>query len=83
MYRWVFDPPGYESVLDDLSGDARDALFAVLDALMFDPVDYMRTPREPAGKALRTIWFGNGRGMLTFVVNEEERLVLVVQVAWF
>lgn len=83
MYRWVFDPPGYESVLDDLGAEARDALYAVLDALVFDPGNYMRTPREPFGKALRTILFGGGRGVLTFVVNEEERLVLIVQVAWF
>lgn len=82
MYRWVFDPPGYRSVLDDLGADARDALLAVLDALMFDPVDYARIPTEPVGKALRTISFGNGRGVLTFVVNEDERLVLVVQVIW-
>lgn len=82
MYRWEFDPPDYASVLDDLGGEAREALYAVLDALMFDPAGYDRQPDELAGKAVRTIKFGDGRGLLTFVYHERDRLVLVVRVSW-
>jgi hypothetical protein len=80
--HWEFDPPDYASVLDDLSTAGRDALFAVLDALMFDPANYGRVPGEPTGKAVRTIEFGGGRGLLTFVYHAPDRLVLVVRVSW-
>jgi hypothetical protein len=82
VYQWEFDPPDYASVLDDLGSEAREALFAVLDALMFDPINYARRPNEPLGKAVRTIEFGGGRGLLTFVYHAPDRLVLVVRVSW-
>lgn len=82
MYEWDFDPPDYASVVDDLPTEARDALYAVLDALVFDPDGYARRPGEPDGKTVRTIEFGSGRGLLTFVYHEGDRLVLVVRVTW-
>jgi hypothetical protein len=82
VYEWDFDPPSRRRAFEELPEEAQRALLATLDALMFDPAGYERAPDEPEGKAVRRVTFGGGRGILTFVFHEPDRIVLVVQFSW-
>lgn len=82
MYHWEYDGPALEE-LNSAPAECVAALADFLGALMFDPVDYQRTASEVPGKAVRMLPFGNGRGIVTFLVYGPDRLVLVTRITWF
>lgn len=82
MYTWEFNGPDDELAAMLLPQAAQKALIALLDAMAFNPHDYGRTLDEPVGKAGRKLPFG-GNGLVTVNIMDRDRLVVVVQVAWF
>lgn len=54
----------------------------MMAAVVFDPLEYGRTPGEPVGKPVRMLPFDAGRGLVTIQVYEPDRLVLVLRVQW-
>lgn len=82
VYTWEFRTDEDEANALTLPVEAQTALHAVLDAVIFDPWDFQRTPTEPEGKALRILTFGGGRGEVTIVILEHQQLVVVVQYNW-
>lgn len=82
VYTWVFRTDEDEADALKLPVEAQNAMRATLDAVIFDPWNFQRTPSEPEGKALRILSFGGGRGEVTIVILEHQRLVVVVQYHW-
>lgn len=78
VYTWEFNYP--EDALPVLQWPeaAQAALVAFMDALVFDPHNYARTPAEPVGRAMRWLDFDQGRGLVTVVMDDRNRLVLIV-----
>lgn len=70
-------------VADSLPAPAAAAFVAFMDAVAFDPWEFARPPGEAVDKAknLRSAAFGSF-GIVTFLILEEDRLLLVVQVQW-
>jgi hypothetical protein len=63
-----------------MSADAQLALAAFTEAVIIvDPAEYQRRPGEPDWP-LRTLPFGQ-EGLVTFLVDEPDDLVLVTRVA--
>jgi hypothetical protein len=52
LYRWEHEDPRRPAT-DGLPTEAVAALDALMDAVVFDPMDYARTPNEPVGKNVR------------------------------
>ena len=78
VYAWEFNNP--EDALPVLQWPerAQAALVAFMDALVFDPYNYARKPSEPAGRAMRWLDFDAGGGLVTVVMDDRKRLVLIV-----
>jgi hypothetical protein len=53
-----------------------------MDAVVFDPMDYARTPNEPVGKNVRHLALPGGRGQVSILIYEPDLLVLVLRVTW-
>ncbi len=49
-----------------------------MDALVFDP----RQHSADRSKNMPTVPFGDGLGMVTFLILDQDRLVLIMQVQW-
>jgi hypothetical protein len=58
------------------------ALEAVMDAVVFDPMHYARTPTEPVAKNMRHLALPGGRGQVSILIYEPDLLVLVLRVSW-
>ena len=83
MFRWEYNDPQIQAAAESLPAAALVALTAFMEAVVFDPNEYGRTPGEPVGRALRYPSFGGGRGVVTIQIYEPELLVLVLAVQWF
>lgn len=81
MYSWTTNGTDEDLAILALPAAAQDALLALLEALVFDPHDYGRTPDEPQDKAVRKFAFGDA-GHVVVTILDRDRLVVVVQVAW-
>jgi hypothetical protein len=53
-----------------------------MEAIVFDPMEYQRTPDEPVGKPVRKVPFWAGRGQVTVLIWEPDLIVLVLKVQW-
>jgi hypothetical protein len=82
VFRWEYNDPRIQRVVEALPAAALAALTAFMDAVVFDPVDYGRTPDEPLGLAVRRLPFGDGLGLVTIQVYEPDQLVLVLRIQW-
>lgn len=82
VYAWEFNTPEVGAECEALGGAVVAALEAFMDALVFDPMDYARTPNEPTSRPVRILSFGGGRGIVTVQVYEPDRIVLVLRVQW-
>jgi hypothetical protein len=82
VHRWEFNNLQVRAAFDEMPATAREALRAFMEALVFDPAEYERALDEPAGRALRTLSFGGGAGIVTVHIYSPDLLVLVVQVQW-
>lgn len=79
VYAWEFNhPEDAIPVLERWPERAQSALVAFMDALVFDPHGYARAPAEPAGRAVRWLAFDEGRGLVTVLMDDWNRLVLIV-----
>jgi hypothetical protein len=65
--------------VDDLPSDAGIALQKFMAAVVFDPWSF-----APAGSGnMPTVEFGpDGRGLVTFLIRDDERELLITQVLW-
>jgi hypothetical protein len=61
LYRWVHEDPRRPAT-DGLPAEAVAALDALMDAVVFDPMGFARTPTEPVGKNVRHLALPGGRG---------------------
>jgi hypothetical protein len=68
------------SMLEGLPAEAGVALQAFMAAVVFDPWSF-----APAGSGnMPTVEFGpGGQGLVTFLIRDDEREVLITQVLWF
>ena len=69
--------------LADLPVQARRELATFMDAVVIvDPMEYQRSPGEPR-KPLRTLYFGHqNQGLVTFLVDPPDDLVLITRIQW-
>jgi hypothetical protein len=85
VYRWELDGPAQQEFVD-LPPVARASLAAFMDAVVIvDPVQYQRRrdERDDVFMPLRSLHFGpDARGLVTFLVNPPDDLVLVVKIQW-
>ncbi len=82
VYAWEFNyPEDAFPILETWPERAQAALSAFMDALVFDPHNYARKPSEPVGRAMRWLDFDEGRGLVTVVMDDRNRLVLIVDAA--
>jgi hypothetical protein len=82
VYRWEFNTADDELAALLIPSGGQKALADLLNALVFDPHDYARTPGEPIGKSLRTLPFADDDGLVIVNILDRDRLVVVVQVDW-
>lgn len=68
------------ATVNELPTAAGLALQEFMAALVFDPWSF-----APAGSAnMPTVEFGvGGRGLVTFLIRDDERELLITQVIWF
>ena len=52
LYRWEHEDPQHPAT-EGLPAEAVAALDALMDAVVFDPMDCARSPTEPVGKNVR------------------------------
>lgn len=64
VFEWEYNTPEVRAECEALGSGVVAALVAFMDAVVFDPVDYGRTPREPVGLPVRFLPFG-GRRLVT------------------
>lgn len=83
MYRWEFNDPMVLAAFEQLPTTAANALVAFMDAVVFDPWEFARRPGENVDKSknLRMLAFGSS-GIVSFLVLEDDREVLVLQIQW-
>ncbi|MBS2966460.1 hypothetical protein KGA66_25690 [Actinocrinis puniceicyclus] len=83
MFVWDYITPQVAEQAVSTPADAAVAFMAFMDAVIFDPWEFGRTAGQAVDRAknLRTTGFGPA-GLVTFLILEEERLLLVVQVQW-
>jgi hypothetical protein len=85
VYRWELDDPAQQEFAD-LPPAARVSLAAFMDAVVIvDPVRYQRRrdERDDVAMPLRSLQFGlDGGGLVAFLVNPPDDLVLVVKIQW-
>lgn len=82
VFHWEPNTDEVAAQIVTLPAAARVGLHALLDAVVFDPLEYGRTNDEPAGKPVRMLPFDAGRGLVTIQVYEPDGLVLVLRVQW-
>lgn len=81
LYRWEHENPEHPAT-EGLATEAVAALDALMDAVVFDPMDYARSPTEPVGKNVRHLALPGGRGQVSILIYEPDLLVLVLRVTW-
>jgi hypothetical protein len=80
LFRWELEDLAREQ-LAEMPPPLQRALSDFMDAVVIvDPAEYQRRPEEPA-RPLRTLPFGEV-GLVTFLVDEPDELVLVTRVIW-
>jgi hypothetical protein len=82
VYSWEFNDPQIQHAAEELPAVALAALRAFMEAVVFDPNEYGRTPDEPVGLPVRRLPFGAGMGLVTIQVYDPDRLVLVLRIQW-
>ena len=85
MYTWEYNDPlviDAAKALELESPEGYAALLALMEAIVFDPMEYQRTPDEPVGKPVRKVPFWAGRGQVTVLIWEPDLIVLVLKVQW-
>ena len=83
MYEWVLNSEQIEDVFAGLPREAVTALVAFMDAVVFDPWEFARRPGELVDRRnhMRQLAFGSA-GTVSFVIQDDEREVVVVQILW-
>ena len=81
LYRCEHEGPRHPAT-DALPAEAVAALDALMDAVVFDPMDYARIPTEPADKNVRHLAPPGDRGQVSILIYEPDLLVLVLRVTW-
>ena len=81
LYRWEHEDPQHPAT-EGLPTASMAALDALMDAVVFDPMDYARTSTEPVGKNVRHLALPGGRGQVSILIYEPDLLVLVLRVTW-
>ena len=81
LYRWEHEDPRHPAT-NGLPAEAVAALDALMDAVVFDPMDFARTPAEPVGKSVRHLALPGGHGQVSILIYEPDLLVLVLRVTW-
>jgi len=81
VYGWELSH-GAEQELDGFPIACVEALNEFLKAVVFDPWDFGRTPDEPPGRPHRTVAFGAGFGLVSFLIMDWEELVWVTRINW-
>jgi hypothetical protein len=63
---------------DALPTEAAVALQEFMTAASLNP----RGIAPDGSGTMPTVWFGNGRGMITYLIRDEERMLYITQVLW-
>lgn len=64
LHRWEQEDPQHPAT-EGLPPEAIAALEVLMDAVVFDPMDYARSHTEPAGKNVRHLALPGGRGQVS------------------
>jgi len=80
MFTWAYMSEQHRAAVDDLPAEASLALQEFMTAVVFDPWSF-----APQGSGnMPTIDFGPAKqGLVTFLIRDEERELLITQVLWF
>lgn len=80
VFTWGWMSAQVRATVDNLPTEAGLALQEFMAAVVFDPHSF-----APGGSAnMPTVEFGpGGRGLVTFLIRDDERELLITQVLWF
>jgi hypothetical protein len=78
VYSWEYMGEEQRRAADELPADAAVALQEFMTAASLNPWGI-----APDGSGnMPTVWFGNGRGMVSYLIMDEDRMLYITQVLW-
>ncbi|GAB2858781.1 hypothetical protein GCM10022221_67870 [Actinocorallia aurea] len=72
----------FEIQLPTLPVDCRMALADVLESLVWDPWSASERYSPRQAPEWRTVAFGDGRGLLSFVISEKRSVIIALDAQW-
>lgn len=78
MYSWDYMGDEQRQTADELPVDALVALQEFMTAASLNP----RGIAPDGSGNMPTVWFGDGRGMVSYLILDDDRMLYVTQVLW-